>query len=196
MKIKVAQLMSAIFNPLLILVFLPFFLVYKSTNNINAAFSWTGYTFMFLFAIAIFVLWAVRKKIFTNADVSVRSQRPLLFTVSLIIGLVYLLGLIVFHAPRILFVMNISMMIGILVVSAVNIKIKASIHVATVSALILGLALGFGGYYLLLLLFVPIMGWARVKLKRHTVSETVVGGVVGSLLLLGIYAFYEIFLNK
>ncbi len=196
MNFSLARFVSFIFNPLLILTVLPYFLVYKSTNNVNSALLWTVYTAVFLFAIAVFIFVGVRRKIFTDWDVSVRKQRPVLFSFFLILGVIYLLGLFLFQAPRILFIVTTSLLVGVLVVSAINIKIKASLHVATVAALILGIVLGLGGYYIFLLLVVPLVGWSRVKLKRHSVSETVVGGVVGSLLLLGIYAFFEVFLQK
>lgn len=193
-KFSFARLISFVFNPLLILIFLPFILVYKSTANLNSSLLWTGYTLIFLSSIAIFIFFGVRRKIFSDWDVSVRSQRPLLFLFFLILGVLYMLGLFLFQAPRILFIVLISMLIGVLIVSAINIKIKASIHVATVAALILGMVLGYGQYYSFLLLIIPLVAWARVKIKRHTVSETIVGGIVGSLLLLGIYGFFQAFL--
>lgn len=195
MSLKLAAFISYIFNPLLILVFLPFVLVYKSTNDTQTSLFWAGYTFMFLWAIGVFVLYGVKKRFFSDIDVSTRSQRPILFYFLLFIAGVYLLGLFLIHGPRILFIVTISLIFGILIVSAINTKIKASLHVATIAALLLGLAIGYGGYYLSLLFLVPIVAWARVKIKRHTVSETVVGGVVGSLLLLGIYGFFRAFLD-
>lgn len=195
MKISIARVISLLFNPFLILIFLPFFLVYKSSSNINTSIFWTSYSFIFLLVIAQIVLYYVRRKVFSDLDVSVRTQRPLLFKILFIAGIIYISGLYILHAPRVLYVMVFSLLFGVLVANAINIKIKASLHVATVSALILGLVLGLGADFTFLLLLIPIVGWSRVKLKRHTVSETVVGGVVGSLLLLFIYAFYEIFLN-
>lgn len=195
MNLRLAAFISYIFNPLLVLVLLPFVLVLESTGDISVSLFWTGYTFIYLWAIVVFVLYGIRKKFFTDIDVSRRTQRPLFFYFLLFIATTYLIGLSLLHAPRILFIVTISLIFGILIVSAINMKIKASLHVATIAALLLGLSIGYGGYYLLLLFLVPIVGWSRVKLKRHTVSETVVGGIVGSLLLLGIYGFFEAFLK-
>ncbi|HSW47966.1 MAG TPA: phosphatase PAP2 family protein [Candidatus Saccharimonadales bacterium] len=195
MKLSLARFVSLLFNPFVILVFLPFFLVYKSTGNPSESLGWTAYSFMFLLIVASIVVYYVRKKVFSDLDVSVRKQRPLLFKILLIAGLIYILGLYSFNAPGVLYVMVYSLLFGILVASVINVRIKASLHVATVSALILGFVLGYGGRYVWLLLLIPLVGWSRVKLKRHTVSETVVGGVVGSLLLLFIYAFFEVFLK-
>jgi membrane-associated phospholipid phosphatase len=194
-KIRLASFISTLFNPILILVFLPYFLVYKSSGNIKVALSWTAFSFIFLLALAQIVLYLVRKGVFTNLDVSVRQQRPLLFNIAMLTGIVYIIGLYVLHAPRVLYIMVISVLFGVLVARVVNVRIKASLHVATTAALILGVVLGYGVGYIFLLPLVPLVGWSRVKLKRHTVAETVTGGVVGSLLLLFIYGFYDLFLK-
>ncbi len=189
MNLLFASFISLVFNPFVILVFLPFFLVYKSSGSIGISLFWTTYSLIFLMTIAQIVLYYVRKNVFTDLDVSTRAQRPLLFRILVIFGVLYISGLYLLHAPRVLYVMVVSLLFGVSVVSIINMRIKASLHVATLSALILGLVLGYGIYYAFFLLLIPLVGWSRVKLKRHTVSEVVVGGVVGSLLLLIIYGF-------
>ena len=186
-----AKFISFVFNPLFILIFLPYVLVYQSTGDQASSFWWTGYTFIFLLAIAIFIYRGIRKKIFTDWDVSRRDQRPYLFSFFLILGLVYLLGLLIFQAPRILFVVIIGMLAGVITVNLINKKIKASMHVATLTALVSGIVLRFGGYYLMLLFLIPLVGWSRIKVKRHSVSEVVMGAVIGGLLLFAIYTFYQ-----
>jgi len=195
MTLKIARFISIIFNPILILVFLPFFLVIKSTNNFNQALFWTEFTSVFFIAIAVFIFFAVRKKIFSDWDVSKREQRPLLFSAFLILGFIYLISLFIFHAPRILFIVTISVICGVIIVGVINKKIKASLHVATASALVLGLILAYKAYYFLLLL-IPIVAWSRVTIKRHTLYETIIGGIVGSLLLLAIYGVFELVLQR
>lgn len=194
-KIFFASFISVLFNPFLILVFLPFVLVYNATASVSASIGWTAFSFIFLLTLAQIVLYLVRKGVFTNLDVSVRQQRPLLFNILVVTGIVYIIFLYILHAPRVLYVMIVSLLFGVLVARIVNVRIKASLHVATVAALILGVVLGYGAKYVFLLPLIPLVAWARVKLKRHTVSETVTGGVVGSLLLLFIYGFYEVFLK-
>lgn len=193
MKLFLARIISLVFNPFLILVFLPFFLVLKSSENVSTSIYWAAYSSIFLIGLGLVVFYMVKKGIFTDLDVSLRKQRPRLFNIIFGVAFLYLLGLYIFHAPRILFAMIFSLIFGVLVAKIINVRIKASLHVATVSALILGLVLGFGVRFIFLLLLIPLIGWSRVKLKRHTVSEVVTGGVVGSLLLLFLYAFFEIF---
>jgi len=192
MKVTVARIISYVLNPLTVLVFVPFFLVNRTTHDMDRAFFWTGYSFIFLLAIAAFLFYAVKKKIFTDLDVSKREQRPLLFKVCAVLILFYGAGLYLFNAPPIMPVVMAGIVIGMLLISIVNTQIKASLHVATISAFIFAIALVYRGYNILFLLLIPLVAWARVKTKRHTVPETIVGGALGILLSLGMYLFVKL----
>lgn len=193
MTSSLARFISFLFNPLLLLVFVPFFMLYKIEHDWNSAVWWTGYSLIFLISLTLFITYAVHKKIFTNMDVSKREQRPLLFLVCTILGVIYLSGLYYLNGPVILKEITIGIMLGILIVSFINMRLKASIHVATVSAMLFSLAVVYNGYYLLLLLLIPLVAWARLKIERHTLAETIVGGLLGILLSLVIYVLGKVF---
>lgn len=182
-----ATLISYIFNPILLFVFVPFFLLARSNTPLSLSLFWTGYTIVFLVAMTLFLYYAVRKKIFTDMDVSHREQRPLLFLVSFIMGFFYIAGVFILKGPHLFIEIAFGVMFGVLVDSYINRHIKASIHVATVSALIFALAIAYSGAYLLLLLLIPLVAWSRVRIKRHTPQETIVGGLLGILLSLSVY---------
>ena len=189
--IALAQVLSFLFNPVMLLVFVPLLLVYKTTGNVVWAMAWTGYTMIFLLAMTFFLIYGVHKKIFTDLEVSKRTQRPLLFGVSLVMSVLYLGGLFFLNGPQILLVVILGIIISIVLVSFMNTRIKVSIHVATISALLFSLAVVNQGYYIFTLVLIPIVAWARLKIKRHTLPETIVGGVFGILLSLGMYLFIK-----
>jgi len=196
MNLRLASFISFVLNPLFILVFLPFFLVYKSTADVALGLWWTGYTFLFLMLLAAFTVYAVKRGIFTDLDVSRRDQRPIAFSFALVLAAIYIAGLYLFRSPVVLKVIAIGVTIGIVVLSLVNTRIKASIHIATFSGLLMGLALGYGGYFFVLFLLIPILGQARISLKRHTPREIVTGGLLGTLISLGIYSFLRFLLYR
>lgn len=154
---------------------------------------WTFYTAFFLLAMTVFILFCVQRKKFTDMDVSKREQRPLLFLISISAALLYVVGLFFLHGPFILFVIAFGIIMGIAIASVINIYIKASIHVATVSALIFAVAMAYGGFYQLLLLLILLVAWSRVRIKRHTLQETIVGGVLGIGLAVIIYTLVKVF---
>ena len=182
-----AQVISFIFNPVMLLVFVPLLLMYKTTGDVVLALAWTGYTMIFLLAMTFFVIYGVHKQIFTDLDVSKRTQRPLLFIVSIFMALIYLWGLLFLNGPKILMVVTIGFIVSVLIISVINTKLKVSFHVATVSALLFTLAIIYQGFYYLTLLFIPTVAWARLRIKRHTLPETIVGACFGILLSLSMY---------
>lgn len=196
MKVAFARFISFLFNPLVIIVFAPYVLVYRTTHDMESALYWSVYTLIFLMVLAIFAIVAVKNKIFTDLDVSKREQRPLIFFVSLLLTTIYTITLFLFHAPWILYVLAIGIILGICFVSIINTRIKASAHMATVTALILPVAISFGQYYLLLLFLVPLVAWARLTTKRHTLPEVLVGTTVGGLLSLSIYFAVKFLITK
>jgi hypothetical protein len=187
MLTSLAQVLSFLFNPVMMLVFLPLLLVYKTTGDVVLAMTWTVYTMIFLVAISFFVIYGVHKKIFTDLDVSVRSQRPLLFIVGIIMTLIYLWGLSFLNGPKILMIVTVGFLVGVLIMAIINTRLKISFHVSTVSALLFTMAIVYQGYYYLTLLLIPAVAWARLRIKRHTLPETIVGACFGILLSLGIY---------
>lgn len=191
MKTELAQMISFIFNPVLLLVFVPLLLVYRTTGDVILALAWTGYTMIFLIAMTFFIIYGVHKKIFSDMDVSTRTQRPLLFTASICMGLIYLFGLWFLNGPKILIFVTVGVMISMLIIALINTRLKVSIHVATVSALLFAFSIIYQGYYYLTLLLIPTVAWSRLRIKRHTLPETVAGAILGVILSYVMYYVVE-----
>jgi len=196
MILSLAQIISFLFNPVMMLVFVPLLLVYRTTGDVILALAWTGYTLIFLLAMTFFVIYGVHKKIFTDLDVSRRTQRPLLFTVGIVMTSVYLWGLFFLDGPKMLIFVAAGFIVSVLFSAVINVWLKVSFHVTTVSALLFTLAINFKGYYYLTLLLIPAVAWSRLKVKRHTLSETIVGGFFGIFLSLGMYFFSKLLFHS
>lgn len=190
-----ARFISFLANPIFILISLPYFLVLKSSHNPQTALYWTFYSWIFLAIFVVFVLVGIWKKIFTDIDISDRKQRPILYLVGALLALFHLFGLFLLHGPPVLFITVMGIMLGIFFGSVINIKVKASVHVAAISALVTALSIVYQGYYFLLFLLIPVVGWARLRMKRHTPAEVIVGAIFGSLLSLIMYITTGRFIN-
>ncbi len=196
MKVSFAKFISTILNPLVVMFFAPFFLIYRTTHDFDTALYWAFVTLIFLMVMGLFVIAGVKKKIFTDLDISRREQRPLMFLMAILFVSVYILTVFALHGPYILYVLGIGIILGVSVVSVINRRVKASIHVATLTALVLPVAVSFGHYYILLLLLVPLVAWSRLVTKRHSLREIFVGGTVGGLISLSIYLTVRFFLHR
>ncbi|CAN5173529.1 hypothetical protein BH11PAT1_BH11PAT1_1630 [soil metagenome] len=186
MLLIIARILSILFYPLVLIIPLPFFLVFRFTRDVTYAFQWTIFSYVFLGIGGVFMLFAVWRGIFSDLDVSKRKQRPLLFFVFFLIALVYLVALLYFHGPPVLLFAVSGVLMSILFISMVNRRIKASLHMATITAVLLIIGILYGINSIVFFL-IPLVGWARVKAKRHTVQETIVGGLSGAFVIAVIY---------
>lgn len=190
-----ARCISLIANPVFLLIPVPYLLVVRETGDPMYAIKWTVLSLFFVFLIGLSVVIAVRKGYFANLDVSKREQRPLLFLIVGGISILYYFCLVIFEGPIVLFITLAAILFSVLVFSFINTRIKASIHVATMSALIFSLSILYSGKFLLLLILIPIIGWSRLHIKRHTMKEMLVGGITGILVTLLFYIVFKLVLG-
>ncbi len=77
-----------------------------------------------------------------------------------------------------------SMLIGgTLAFTALSVRVKASLHVAVLTAVVVGLLLIYGDAYASGLALIPVVGWARRVLKHYTLGELSIGALVSTLII-------------
>lgn len=192
--LKLAKAISFFLNPALILLPIPYVLVEKFTQDHYRALRWAVFSYTFILSVALFVIIGVLLGKFSNFDVSKREQRPLVFAFSGFAMFCYFISLLFFNGPKILFIALFAIVLGLIIIMIVNRWIKASVHLATFTSVMLFVGIIYGGYYFLPMLLTPLLAWARVKTKEHTMKETIVGSVLGVLITLTVYAVSRQFL--
>ena len=190
----IAKVVSFFLGPVFILLPIPYILVERFTQDYFYALKWTIFSYAFILAVALFVIIGVFLGVFSNFDVSKRQQRPLLFSFSAFAIFCYLLSLYILDGPKVLFIAIFAIILGLIVIVIVNKWIKASIHMASATSVLLFVGIVYKGYFLLLLMLLPLLAWARVKTKEHTPLETVIGSVLGIVITLVVYAVSKEFL--
>jgi len=188
-----AKLISTVFNPIFLLIPVPYILILRTTENFNTALYWTIFSLAFILIIGIFILIGIAKGYFSDLDISHKSQRPMLFSFAILLSSIYILCLYFLNAPKVLFIAVFALFVGLLAIEVVNRFTKASIHVATVSAFAMSLSLVYGGVFVLSFLIVPLVSWARIKTHNHTKQQTVIGAIIGITITTIVYAIFEIY---
>ena len=184
---NLARIISFLSSPFVLFLLTPFILVFKETGNIFYSLKWTFFSSIFLFSVAFFVLLGMLIGFFSDYDVSKKEERPKLFAFGGIVAFLYFGSLILLSGPKVLYLVIFGIILGVFVISIVNNWIKASIHTATICAFTLSLVILFGFMFIPALLLIPVMAWARVKIKKHTPQETLVGGFLGIVLTIIVY---------
>lgn len=182
-----ARLISVLSNPLAVSIPFSYSLVLKATGEATSAIAWALVSLLFASSVALFVLYGVKQGFFSDLDVSKREDRTRLFLFSAIISVLYFLIVLITGGPRVLLLGIGSLLLGLILADVINRKVKASIHLAVFSSFSTVMGILYGGIFWLLLLVVPIVAWSRIKLKRHEPLETIVGGLVGIIIVLILY---------
>lgn len=190
-----ARFISFALNPYFLILPIPYLLVMRETGSSTYAFKWTLFTLFFISVIGLSVFLAVRKGYFTDLDISQREQRPLFFTLLAFFAILYFITLYYFQGPLILFISLAGIFFSLIVFSFVNTRIKASVHVASITALIFSFSLLYNGIFLLLLFLIPLVGWSRVKIHRHSKNEVLIGAILGILIPLVMFIVFKVLLH-
>lgn len=131
-----------------------------------------------------YLMWLVNNGTLEDIYMPRRETRVRPLTV-LMIWLVVCLGLLRYwQAPQLVeaFLQVTIVLIGVL--SLVTLFWKISFHGATISAAATVTVMMAGSYAWPVMMLVPLVGWSRIRLKRHTPRQVVYGSLVGGLIAL------------
>lgn len=179
-----ANALTWVLHPVVLSIPSVFLITYYSTGSIEVSRFWTLISLFFTGLVSAFVLIGVKRGFFNNIDVSNRRQRIILYPFSVAVVLLFAFFVYIYDGPSQLILGAILFVVALVMLDIINRKIKASIHVASVAALITGIIYLYGGISYLLLGLIPLVAWARIIKKRHTLQETVVGAICGIILTL------------
>ena len=131
-----------------------------------------------------YLWWRVRQGTLTDIYMPERETRLRPLTLMMIWLLACLSLIRYWEAPPVveLFVLAATVMIGVL--SLVTLFWKISFHGATITAAATATMLMAGSSAWPVMLLVPLVGWARVRLERHTPRQVIFGSLVGALIAL------------
>jgi membrane-associated phospholipid phosphatase len=186
-----ARILSTVFNPFLTSLALFIILAHVSARG-TVDFWWLLGLSTFFTSIGpmIYVFWLYLTDRISDLDMSVRHEREAMFGAFVVF---YLLGTIVLwltHAPRLMIASMAEYTVSTLVVQYITRYWKISTHALGVTAPLVVLTLLYGNETLPFWILIPMVGWARVYLKAHTVMQVVAGAALalGSTVL-----FFHIF---
>ncbi|GAB4437602.1 MAG: phosphatase PAP2 family protein [Anaerolineae bacterium] len=131
-----------------------------------------------------YVLWLVHTGSLEDIYMPRREtrMRPL---VVMMLWLAVCLGLIRYWAaPPVVEAIVMTSLVLLGVLSVVTLFWKISFHGATISAAATATVMMAGSWTWPIMLLVPLVGWSRIRLLRHTPRQVIYGSLVGAFLAL------------
>jgi hypothetical protein len=129
---------------------------------------------------------AVRRERLTDRHVTRREQRWWVFLMCLASVVIGIVVIAVFHGPRLLLWALATMIVGLIVTGVITaLGVKVSMHAFCLTSLIVMLAVLHSPWWLLAtLVLLPLLFFARRRLRHHTLFELILGTTLATALVL------------
>ena len=184
---RLAHLISEVLSPVYQVFFMLFAVGIHSAGFVLGVL-FGGIASLFAGVIPYLVLAAgVRRGRFADMHLSRREERPIMLAIGLASVTVGLGLMALLDAPRELFALVGAMVAGVAVALLISTFWKISIHTSVTAGSATILVIVFGPWALVLGPLVVAVAWARVRLGAHTVSQVVVGALVGTVVAYGAF---------
>lgn len=183
-RISWARLISDVLSPPVIWGLMAFPIAFYSAESQERALLWAlTYAVLVCILPALYIGYMVWRGHITDIHVQVREQRLRPFLVSVICAGVAFTLLRVMDAPSLLPLFAIFSLVQLGVMLLITLLWQISMHSMSITgAVVLAGALYGPGTALLLSPLIPVVGAARIRLRRHTPAQVVAGGLLGALL--------------
>ncbi len=176
-----AEIISwAFFPPLVATVFFVF-LIFWYSADFSEGLKWITYVAPFLIFLPL-LFFAVTYKLgwVDDLDLTNREDRPLYLVVFIISLIAALFVMYFLHLPLKFIVYTVSGLAMTIITTVITFYWKISFHTAVTTSVVTAINILGGLRFAPLFLLVPLIGWARVVLKKHTFWQ-VVGGFLVAL---------------
>ncbi|MCE5330257.1 hypothetical protein LLG07_08015 [bacterium] len=155
---------------------------------------WTSLCILFASIVPfMFVVLLYKKGIINDLHVPRREDRLKPLVVS---NMSYLIGYFIFYifkAPVYLRAIFFTSFITTFILTIITYFWKISFHTSWITFTSITYYVLFGKWMLFLLMFVPLVAWARVKIKRHTIAQVMAGSFLTLITSLLGYSFFGLF---
>lgn len=188
-SVIVGEIVSWLFFPPLVSAVFFVFLVFWYSQDFSQGLRWLVSVSPFLVFVPIaFFFLSYKLGWVSDIDMSKRDERPTFLFVFIVMLLISSIILYAIKVPPPLFTYAFSGLVMTLVTSIITLFWKISFHTAATVSVVTAIVILGGLQFSSLFLLVPLIGWARVCLKKHTIWQ-VIGGAAVSFVAT-VFVFY------
>ena len=188
---RIANLISNILNPFLVSLILILLLSLGVTSSILDALRWS----LILIALSILpvylaIIYLVRSGRLDSVFTNVRRQRLKIYLLAggwAAVGCVVLLYL---KAPPRLMAASVAGLSTVVIFMCINLWWKISLHTAFIAASVTLLVILYGWVAVVAIVMIPLMFWARMELKRHSLAQVVAGALLSTLIVAVVFRIF------
>lgn len=173
-----AEIISWGFFPPIVATVFFVFLVFWYSSDLSEGFTWlvTVSPFLIFFPLIFFAI-SYKLGWVSDIDLSERKERPVFLVVFVASLLLLSIFLYILGVPEKFFIYVFSGLVMSALASIITLYWKISFHTAITSSVITAILILGGLRFWPFIILVPLIGWSRVVLKKHTIWQ-VTGGAL------------------
>lgn len=177
---RLAELISCWIDPRYLVGPVVLVAALRDTASLIEAAGWTLLTLATaVLPLLAFIALQTRRGAFADDQVPEQHLRNQVYLVGNACLLVCLLILMLLRAPRSLVTLLLAMLTSSAIATGLNLRWKVSVHTGSVAGAVVSLLALVGPSALPTLVLIPLVGWTRVALRRHTLGQVIAGGLIG-----------------
>lgn len=179
-----ARIVSDLLSPPVIWAGLAFPIAFRNAPTTGHALVW-AFVYITLVCLLplVYIAMMVRRGKITDLHMKIRQQRLRPFLVSLLCTTIAWWTLRFMGAPSVVPLFALFSLLQLAVMTLITLVWQVSMHAMSISGAVVAVGFLFGGTAALAgLPFIVLVGAARLKLKRHTLPQVLVGTVLGIII--------------
>ncbi|MFZ3106583.1 MAG: hypothetical protein WA105_04295 [Candidatus Hydromicrobium sp.] len=188
---KVATTISYIFDGSFISV--PIFLIIclMVVDNKIEAIGWAFLCLLFGMVIPyLYISFLYKKKKINDMHITEKENRIKPMVVSCISYIICFIILYVLEGPKILKSIFAVIIVSTIILTIITYFWKICLHASVITFIVITFNILFESKWMLLMIpLIPLIGWARVRIKKHTVNQVILGAGITAITTFLIYYY-------
>jgi len=188
MRKRLAKLISNTLNPFVVSAVVIILLAFRETSAASEAIKWAAISLaLSVLPTLIVVIFLVCSKRMDGFFSTTRKERNIAYLFASGLGAIACGLLWHLSAPEILAITFTAGLISMVLFTGINYYWKVSLHTAFVAASLAIVIIICGTEAVWAVIFLPLVAWARIELKQHSITQVIVGGLLAALITIGIF---------
>ena len=188
---KFATTISYIFDGSFISV--PIFLIVclMVVDNKIEAINWAFLCLLFGTVVPyLYIYFLYKKKKINDMHIPEKENRIKPMVVACISYIICLVILYVLKGPLFLKAIFAISIVSTIILTIITYFWKICLHTSGITFMVITFYILFGKWILLMIPLIPLIGWARVRIKKHTVNQVILGAGITAITTFLIYYKY------
>ncbi len=183
-----ANVVSRVLNPFLVLLVITLVLSFESTPRTMDALKWSLLLVIItILPVYIAIIYLLRVRCFVRHFIDIRQKRNIIYAIASISGVLGLIALLALSAPPLLLAAYTAGISTVVMFMGINFWWKISVHTAFVAGTVTFLIILYGAVAAVSVVLLPLVSWSRLELAYHSVAQVILGALLASLIVIIVF---------